>query len=355
MRIAREEDLTWRAHRGAARRPAPRPRRCGPRAAAVCASSAPSPTSGGSSRSPTAAPSGPRSAVPRAAVRTEPRATRVVSLPDPALVVLVGASGSGKSTWAASRYRDAEVVSSDALRAVVGSGEHDLDASTDAFALLEQVVAARLGRRLTTVVDTLGTDATRRRAWRDAARAVGLPAVAVVLDTPASVCRSRNAARDRPVPARVLTSQLASVSATVDLLEAEGWQVVRVGPDDDPNESDVEPARASTPRATPSSLRGVVLQLSRFPAEGDLLTWLRVMAAAAEEAGLAGLALMDHLIQIPQVGRAWEPIPEPWVTLGALATVTTRLRLGTLVTPVTFRAPGITAKAGATLSALSSG
>ena len=278
-----------------------------------------------------------------------------MSLPDPALVVLVGASGSGKSTWAASRYRDAEVVSSDALRAVVGSGEHDLDASADAFALLEQVVAARLGRRLTTVVDTLGTDAGRRRTWRDAARAVGLPAVAVVLDTPASVCRSRNAARDRPVPARVLTSQLASVSATVDLLEAEGWQVVRVGPDDDPNESDVEPARASTPRATPSGLRGVVLQLSRFPAEGDLLTWLRVMAAAAEEAGLAGLALMDHLIQIPQVGRPWDPIPEPWVTLGALAACTTRLQLGTLVTPVTFRAPGITAKAAATLSALTGG
>ena len=63
-----------------------------------------------------------------------------VLLPDPALVVLVGASGSGKSTWAAARYRAAEVVSSDALRGVVGSGEHDLDASADAFALLEQVV-----------------------------------------------------------------------------------------------------------------------------------------------------------------------------------------------------------------------
>ncbi|WP_020143609.1 LLM class flavin-dependent oxidoreductase [Terracoccus sp. 273MFTsu3.1] len=285
-----------------------------------------------------------------------------MSLPDPALVVLVGASGSGKSTWAASRYRVAEVVSSDALRAVVGSGEHDLDASTDAFALLEQVVAARLGRRLTTVIDTLGTDATRRRAWRDAARAVGLPTVAVALDTPAGVCRSRNAARDRPVPARVLTSQLASVAATVDLLEAEGWQVVRVAPDHELIEpgggvdaAAATPGQRSTSPVESTSLRGVVLQLSRFPAEGDLLAWLREMAAAAEEAGLAGLALMDHLIQIPQVGRAWDPIPEPWVTLGALAASTTRLQLGTLVTPVTFRAPGVTAKAAATLSALTGG
>lgn len=279
-----------------------------------------------------------------------------MSLPDPALVVLVGASGSGKSTWAASRYRDAEVVSSDALRAVVGSGEHDLDASADAFALLEQVVAARLGRRLTTVVDTLGTDAIRRRAWRDAARAVGLPAVAVVLDTPAGVCRARNAARDRPVPARALTSQLASVAATVDVLDAEGWQVVRVAVDQSSTDGPaLEPARPPASAGAPSGLRGVVLQLSRFPAEGDLLVWLRDMAAAAEEAGLAGLALMDHLIQIPQVGRAWDPIPEPWVTLGALAAFTTRLQLGTLVTPVTFRAPGITAKAVATLSALTGG
>lgn len=275
-------------------------------------------------------------------------------VPDPALVVLVGASGSGKSTWASSRYRAAEVVSSDALREVVGSGEHDLDASVDAFALLEQVVAARLGRRLTTVVDTLGTDPARRRRWLAAAREAGLPAVAVVLDTPADVCRSRNAARARPVPARVLASQLASVAVTEGLLEEEGWQVVRVTPDRAAQEG-AAPGRAVTAPTDRSALRGVVLQLSHFPAEGDLLAWLRDMAAAAEEAGLAGIALMDHLIQIPQVGRAWDPIPEPWVTLGALAASTTRLQLGTLVTPVTFRAPGITAKAAATLSALTGG
>ena len=144
-----------------------------------------------------------------------------MTLPDPALVVLIGASGSGKSTWAAARYRAAEIVSSDALRGVVGSGEHDLEASADAFTLLEQVVGARLGRRLTTVVDTLGTDVPRRRRWLEAARAAGLPAVAVVLDTPAAVCRSRNAARDRPVPARVLTSQLASVAAATTQLADE--------------------------------------------------------------------------------------------------------------------------------------
>ena len=77
-------------------------------------------------------------------------------LPDPAMVVLAGAAGSGKSTWAANRFRTAEVVSSDALRAAVGSGPSDLDASVDAFALLDQIIAARTKRSLMTVIDTLG-------------------------------------------------------------------------------------------------------------------------------------------------------------------------------------------------------
>ncbi len=64
---------------------------------------------------------------------------------------------------------------------------------------------------------------------------------------------------------------------------------------------------------------------------------------------------MDHLVQVPQVGRAWDPIPEPWVALGMLAGLGTGLRLGPLVTPVTFRPAGVTAKAAATLSALTGG
>ena len=99
----------------------------------------------------------------------------------------------------------------------------------------------------------------------------------------------------------------------------------------------------------------VMLQVGRFPWGEDPLAWLRGVALAADEAGFAGIALMDHLIQIPQVGRAWDPIPEPWVTLGALAALGTDLELGTLCTPATFRAPGIIAKAAATLDVLSGG
>jgi alkanesulfonate monooxygenase SsuD/methylene tetrahydromethanopterin reductase-like flavin-dependent oxidoreductase (luciferase family)/predicted kinase len=278
------------------------------------------------------------------------------ALPDPALVVLVGASGSGKSAWAAARYRPEEVVSSDRLRGVVGSGEHDLDASADAFALLDQIVAARLKRGLNTVVDTLGLDPVRRRAHLEAARQAGLPAVAALFDTDPAVCRRRNAERDRSVPAAVLDGQLRRVPAAAGEIAAEGWDLVAR-----PGEAVIEPAhspgsrRAAAEQGERPARLGFVLQISRFPWQDDPPGWLAAVAGAAAEAGLDGIALMDHLIQIPQAGRAWEPIPEPWVTLGLLAGLAPGLRLGTLVTPVTFRAPGILAKTVATLDMLTGG
>ena len=275
-------------------------------------------------------------------------------MPDPAVVVLIGAAGSGKSTWAATHYRRAEVVSSDELRGIVGSGPADLDASTDAFDLLERIVSARVARGLTTVIDTLGLDPDRRRAWLAAARTAGLPAVAVVLDTPGEECRRRNRLRDRPVPATTLAEQVRRVAAVHDVVAAEGWDGVEVvGADPVLSTRSGPPPSAPEPNAT-HGLR-VVLQLSRFPWGEDPGEWVRETALAASTAGFAGIALMDHLIQIPQVDSPWQPIPEPWVTLGLVAGLDTDLTLGTLCTPATFRPAGITAKAAATLDTLSGG
>ena len=140
-------------------------------------------------------------------------AAGVTGIPAPALIVLVGPAGSGKTTWARRRYASNEIVSSDALRAVVGSGEADLDASKDAFAVLDAVVAARLRRGLTTVVDTLGLDPERRAALIQAGRAAGLPVVAVRFITGLDLCRTRNRQRDRPVPAPALKAQFQRSAA----------------------------------------------------------------------------------------------------------------------------------------------
>ena len=100
------------------------------------------------------------------------------------------------------------------------------------------------------------------------------------------------------------------------------------------------------------------LQVSRFDWPGHpaaTAAELAAVARAAEDAGFTSLWLMDHVIQIPQVGREWEDMLESHTTLGFLAGVTERIRLGTLVTGVTYRNIAHLAKIVATLDVLSGG
>jgi F420-dependent oxidoreductase-like protein len=286
----------------------------------------------------------------------------VLRVPAASLVVLIGSSSAGKSTWAARWFRPDQVVASDDLRAAVGESRHDQRASADAFDLLERIVAARAARRLTTVVDTLGTDADRRGGWLALARRHGLHAVAVRFDVPAAVVRARNRDRVPAIPGAALTGQLRAAAALseADLL-AEGFDgVVTTDGDDLPVRHVTTavldaPARAAEQHEEPRPMR-IGLQISRFDPPADRLRdHLREVAQAAEAAGLDSLWLMDHVIQIPQVGREWDDILESWTTLGFLAAVTDRVRLGTLVTGITYRNLAHLAKIAATLDVLSGG
>ncbi len=278
-------------------------------------------------------------------------------LPSPCLVVLAGPPASGKSTWAAAHFRPDEIVSSDRLRAVVGTGEDDITASADAFALLEEIVARRVVRGLTTVIDTTGLDPAGRARWRDLARTHRMACVAVAVDTSAAQCRARNRARAHPVPAAVLTTQLREWPAVRDALRGEGFddvlapEPVRVVP----------PAFASAGAAVvrqqeqPAGLR-FGLHLSTFPGgAAGLAPRLREVAAGAEAAGFDAIYVMDHFRQIPQVGRAWDDFLESFTTLAWLAACTDHVRLGTLVAGVTHRNVGHLAKIVATLDVLSGG
>jgi F420-dependent oxidoreductase-like protein len=282
-------------------------------------------------------------------------------IPAPALVVLVGPSGAGTSTWASAHFPPGHVVSSDALRAVVGEGEHDLRASADAFAVLDQVVAMRLQRKLTTVVDTLGLEPARRAAWIALARRHGLPALAVRFDTPAAVCRQRLRARGRAVPPKVLQGQLDACAALADgaVLAAEGFDAVEAaGP------AVVVPqafwgAAASAARQgeDPVALR-FGLQVPSFTWDGgpaELGARLRTIARTAEEVGFDSLWVMDHFRQIPSVGPAWHDMLDSWTTLGFVAGATSRIRLGTMVTGVTYRNVAHLGKIAASLDVLSGG
>ena len=111
------------------------------------------------------------------------------AIPAPALVVLIGPSAAGKSTWAESNFREGQVLSSDHFRALVGTGADDQTAGTEAFAVLDQLIALRLAKGLTTVVDTLGLDDDLRARLR-AAASRGRPAL----------CRRRLRHRPHPLP-----------------------------------------------------------------------------------------------------------------------------------------------------------
>jgi predicted kinase len=241
-------------------------------------------------------------------------------LPDPCLVVLVGASGAGKSHWAQEWFAPDQVVSSDRLRAVVGAGERDQRASRDAFEVLDLIVAKRLRRGLTTVIDSTGLEAKRRDAWRSLAEEHGVPAYAVVFAPPDAVVRERNRARGAPVPSKVVTGQLKEAAAVADRLAEEGFAGVS-GPGP---ATLVPPAFLAAPSAARRQEEDPMtmdfgLQVSRFDFAGhpaSTRSTLAEVARAAEEIGFTSLWVMDHFVQIPQVGREWEDMLESYTTLG---------------------------------------
>lgn len=281
-------------------------------------------------------------------------------MPSPCLVVLVGISGSGKSTWADAHFGPRHIVSSDTLRAVVGAGDDDITASDDAFALLEQIVERRSSRRLTTVIDTLGLDPKLRRKWVGLAHANAMACVAVAFPTPVGEARTRNRIRDKTVPQRVLSGQAGQFREQHPRLADDGFDLVL---------TEAAPVRAAPVHiahtATASTLQrsrpvglDFGLQLPTFDWPGgasEARSRLQAIGRAAEDAGFTGLWVMDHFRQIPMFGPAWHDMPESYTTLAYIAAHTERIRVGTLVSGIAHREVAMLGKIVATLDVVSGG
>lgn len=154
----------------------------------------------------------------------------VLALPAPSLVILIGAAGSGKSTFAA-RHFDADVVlSSDRYRGLVAGDEGDQRATRTAFALLHRDVERRLASGHSSLVDATNVTTFARRALLRRSRRYGVPAVALVFDLDPLLVLTRNATRaGRIVPRAAVEQQLRDLAHSLrgDLLE-EGFAIVRV-------------------------------------------------------------------------------------------------------------------------------
>ncbi|NNH74321.1 polynucleotide kinase-phosphatase [Nocardia uniformis] len=153
-----------------------------------------------------------------------------LSIPELALVVLIGSTGSGKSTFAHKHFRSTAIVSSDVCRGIVSDDENDQAATPEAFALLHHIAGTRLRLGLRTVVDATNVQPTARRELIELARAHDVLPVAIVLDVPDRVCLERNALRpDRAeLGSHVVVRQQRELRRGLRQLEREGFRKVHV-------------------------------------------------------------------------------------------------------------------------------
>jgi len=151
------------------------------------------------------------------------------TFPELSLVVLIGASGSGKSTFARKHFVPTEVISSDYCRALVADDENDLSATDDAFEILHFVTAKRLAAGRLTVVDATNVKPEDRKPLIDLARQYHCLPVAIVLNVPERVCHDRNRIRkDRQLPDHVAHRQLQNLRRSLRGLEREGFRHVLI-------------------------------------------------------------------------------------------------------------------------------
>ena len=118
------------------------------------------------------------------------------SVPELSLVVLIGTSGSGKSTFARKHFKPTAVLSSDYCRGLVSDDENNQAATKDAFDVLHYIVAKRLAVGRLVVVDATNVQPESRRPFVALARQYHCLPVAVVLNMPEKVCQERNRLRD---------------------------------------------------------------------------------------------------------------------------------------------------------------
>ncbi|MFF9160023.1 polynucleotide kinase-phosphatase [Streptomyces longwoodensis] len=155
---------------------------------------------------------------------------RLLPVTDLSLVVLVGASGSGKSTFARRHFKPTEVISSDFCRGLVSDDENDQSATRDAFDVLHYIAGKRLAAGRRTVVDATSVQKEARRQLIDLARQYDVLPIAIVLDVPEEVCAGRNASRpDRAdLPRRVVRRHTRELRSSLRHLEREGFRKVHV-------------------------------------------------------------------------------------------------------------------------------
>ncbi|MBZ0315643.1 MAG: polynucleotide kinase-phosphatase [Anaerolineae bacterium] len=152
-----------------------------------------------------------------------------ITLPEFSLVVLIGVSGSGKSTFARTHFLSTEIISSDFCRGLVSDDENSQDATKDAFEVVHFIAGIRLANMKLTVIDATSVQPDARKPLIKLAREHHALLVAIVLDVPERICMERNQKRpDRNFGPQVIKRQRQELKRSLRLLEKEGFRQVYV-------------------------------------------------------------------------------------------------------------------------------
>jgi len=152
-----------------------------------------------------------------------------IEIPNPSLVLLIGSSGAGKSTFAGRHFLPSEVVSSDRCRAMICDDESDQSINAEAFGLLHHITRLRLANKRLTVIDATNLEFRARRPLLRQARTFHLPAIAIVFNVPLETCLQHNQARQhRRFSPSVIEQHHSDLSCSLSALYREGYVRIHV-------------------------------------------------------------------------------------------------------------------------------
>jgi len=152
-----------------------------------------------------------------------------ITVPELSFVLLVGASGCGKSTFARQHFKPTEVLSSDYCRGLVSDDENDQTATKEAFEVLHFIARKRLAAGRLTVIDATNVQPDSRKPLIALAREFHVLPIAIVFDFPEKLCQERNRNRpNRDFGSHVVRNQAQQLRRSLRGLEREGFRGVHI-------------------------------------------------------------------------------------------------------------------------------
>jgi protein phosphatase len=152
----------------------------------------------------------------------------IITIPRRTLLVLCGPAGSGKSTFAAQRFVETTIVSSDHCRAMICDDENNQNVNRDTFELFHLIIQKRLSLGRFTVADSTALQPDARRKLRDLSRHFGYFGCLLIFNIPPEICLERNKSRQRLVEERVIPYHADLLQRAILGAPKEGWELIHI-------------------------------------------------------------------------------------------------------------------------------